>query len=606
MVPVFGEFAKHGISVGPEALSGWSETESSYRQRRGLKPDRRLGCMAKVLDDVLVDVPPESQTHRQVVRKEVDMGKLRLDPVVTLHYVVISAPTLEHAPGDAQRLRAALSEQWGLTGVQIRPDRLGALQAAIGAGDGKVTAAVRDGRDVVAVWPGFCEQVLGIAVDVGSTTIAGHLADLTTGEVVGSHGLMNPQVRLGEDLMSRVSYVALNPNGAERLTSLVRTAVAQLCSALLEAAELDADTVLEVVVVGNPIMHHLFLGWDVRPLGEAPFTLVTDEAIEVEATTVGLELNDAARVYLLPCLAGHVGADAAAMILSERPYDSDQITLLCDIGTNAEIVLGSSQRLLAASSPTGPALEGAQISSGQRAAPGAIERVRIDPQTLEPRIKVIGIEPWSDEPGFDERAEEITVTGICGSGIIEVLAELAAAGVILANGRIDEDAGRRSPRVVKDGRTHSYILWDKGAEVRVTQNDVRAVQLAKAALLAGARLLMDHLGSDRVDRIRLAGAFGSHLSAAHSIELGLIPRVPPDRASSAGNAAGTGALMALLSGESRREIEQAIGKVEKIETAIEPRFQEHFVDSMSFPGAGRGPAKPRRRSSRRTRRQVSL
>jgi len=446
-----------------------------------------------------------------------------------------------------------------------------------------------------------------VAVDVGSTTIAGHLADLTTGEVLGSHGLMNPQVRLGEDLMSRVSYVALNPDGAGRLTSLVRSAVAELCSTLVEAAGADRDSVLEMVVVGNPIMHHLFLGWDVRPLGEAPFTLVTDEAVEIEAQQVGIELNDATRVYLLPCLAGHVGGDAAGMILSERPYDSDEITLLCDIGTNAEIVLGDSRRLLAASSPTGPALEGAQISSGQRAAPGAIERVRIDPLTLEPRIKVIGIDPWSDEPGFDARAEQIPVTGICGSGIIEVLAELAASGVIMANGRINGEARQRSPRVVKDGRTYSYVLWDKGADVRVTQNDVRAVQLAKAALLAGARLLSDHLGSEQVDRIRLAGAFGSHLSASHSMDLGLIPQIPQDRASSAGNAAGTGALMALLSKECRHEIEQVIRRVEKIETAIEPRFQEHFVASMSFPGADEGPAKPkRRRSSRRTRREVSL
>ncbi|MCQ3803172.1 MAG: ASKHA domain-containing protein [bacterium] len=605
MTPVFGEFAKHGISVGPEALTEWSETESSYRKRRGLAADRRLGCMAKVLEDVLVDVPPESQTHRQVVRKEVDVGKLRLDPVTTLHYVVVEAPTLEHAPGDAQRLVAALAEQWALTGVAVGAEVLGMLQDAVRAGDGKVTAAVRDRREVVSVWPGFREQVLGVAVDVGSTTIAGHLADLTTGEVIASQGLMNPQVRLGEDLMSRVSYVALNEDGAQRLTSLVRSAVSELCSDLLEQAGADRESVLEMVVVGNPIMHHLFLGLDVRPLGEAPFTLATDGPVEIPASRVGIELNEATRIYLLPCIAGHVGADAAGMILSERPYGADEIMLLCDIGTNAEIVLGNADRLLAASSPTGPALEGAQISSGQRAAPGAIERVRIDPQTLEPRIKVIGVGPWSDEPGFSEQEAEIGVTGICGSGIIEVLSELAAAGVILADGRIDGASSERSPRVVRDGRTYSYILWDKGAVVRITQNDVRAVQLAKAALLAGARLLMDHLGSDQVDRIRLAGAFGSHLSASHSMELGLIPRIETHRATSAGNAAGTGALMCLLSGESRREIELVISGVEKIETAIESRFQEHFVASMSFPGASKGRSDPRRRSSRRNRRRTS-
>ena len=609
MTPVFGTFAKHGISVGPEALSEWSETESAYRRRRGLEPDRRLGCMAKVCGDLLVDVPPESQTHRQVVRKDVDIGKLRLDPVTTLHYVITPPSTLEEAAGDAQRLLRALGEQWDLTEVGVRAEMLGTLQEALREGRGKVTAAVRDGREVVAVWPGFSEVVLGVAVDVGSTTIAGHLADLTTGEILASEGLMNPQVRLGEDLMSRVSYAALNEDGGARLTSLVREAVNELCSGLVESAGAAPESVLEMVVVGNPIMHHLFLGLDVRPLGEAPFTLATDGPVEVSASRVGVDLADAARVYLLPCIAGHVGADAAGMILAERPYESEEITLLCDIGTNAEIVLGNSERLLAASSPTGPALEGAQISSGQRAAPGAIERVRIDPDTLEPRIRVIGIDPWSDEPGFSALEAETQVTGICGSGIIEALSELAAAGVITADGLIDGRAAERSRRVVETGRTFSYILWDQGSEVQVTQNDVRAVQLAKAALLAGARLLMDHLGTDRVDRIRLAGAFGSHLSASHSMALGLIPEIPPEGASSAGNAAGTGALMTLLSGECRREIEQITERVEKIETAIEPRFQEHFVEAMSFPGArqsrdGEGRVhqrRSRRGTSRRTR-----
>ena len=600
MTPVFGKFAKHGISVGPEALSGWSETEGSYRKRRGLAPDRRLGCMARVLEDVLVDVPPESQTHRQVVRKEVDVGKLRLDPVTTLHYVITVPPSLDDPAADSRRLTSALEGQWGLSGVTVRSETLGTLQAALREGNGRVTAAVRDRREVVGVWPGFSERVAGVAIDVGSTTIAGHLADLTTGEVLSSHGLMNPQVRLGEDLMSRVSYAAMNEDGGERLTALVRDAVNRLCSDLMESAEVEPDTVLEMVVVGNPIMHHLFLGLDVRPLGEAPFALATDRAVEIEAGRVGIDLADAARIYLLPCIAGHVGADAAAMVLAERPHRSEEMVLLCDVGTNAEIVLGNSERLLAASSPTGPALEGAQISSGQRAAPGAIERVRIDPNSLEPRLRVIGIDCWSDEPGFAEQEARTPITGICGSGIIEALAELAAAGVILSDGRMDGAASGSRGRVTEDGRTFSYTLWEGETVVKITQNDIRAVQLAKAALLAGARLLMDHLGTDRVDRIRLAGAFGSHLSASHSMALGLIPDIDSHRASSAGNAAGTGALMSLLSGECREEIEQIVKRVEKIETAVEPRFQEHFVASMSFPGALRRTSPgSRRRANRR-------
>jgi uncharacterized 2Fe-2S/4Fe-4S cluster protein (DUF4445 family) len=279
---------------------------------------------------------------------------------------------------------------------------------------------------------------------------------------------------------------------------------------------------------------------------------------------------------VLPCIAGHVGADTAGVILAEAPQRSGDVRVVVDVGTNAEIVLAAQGRLLAASSPTGPAFEGAQISSGQRAAPGAIERVRIDRTTLEPRIRVIGVDAWSDESEFGDAA----VTGICGSGIVEAVAELFLAGIIRGDGTIDGAAAARSERVVPDGRTFSYRLH---GDVLVTQNDVRAIQLAKAALYAGIRLLMDHAGVDTVDAVRLAGAFGSQIDPLHAMVLGLIPDCPADKATGAGNAAGTGALMALLSRAARSEVERVVRTVEKIETAVEPRFQEHFVDAMALP-----------------------
>src|SRR6185437_13209668 len=291
-----------------------------------------------------------------------------------------------------------------------------------------------------------------------------------------------------------------------------------------------------------------------------------------------------ARVHTLPCIAGHVGADAAGMILAERPDLSDKLTLLVDVGTNAEIVLGNRQRLLACSSPTGPAFEGAQISCGQRAAPGAIERVRIDPATLEARFKVIGSDPWSDQPGFAEAVAGTGVTGICGSGIIEVIAEMYLAGIISQDGVVAGELAARSPRIVPTGRTFAYILYAGGATpLTITQNDVRAIQLAKAALLAGVRLLMDRLGTDQVDRIRLAGAFGSHIDVKYAMVLGMIPDCDLSQVSSAGNAAGTGARIALLDNASRKIIEDLVRKVEKIETAIEPKFQAHFVEAMGIP-----------------------
>jgi uncharacterized 2Fe-2S/4Fe-4S cluster protein (DUF4445 family) len=440
--------------------------------------------------------------------------------------------------------------------------------------------AIHDALTITAIWPGFHDRSLGVAFDVGSTTIAAHLCDLLTGEVIATHGAMNPQIRFGEDVMSRVSYAMMNEGGAAELTMTVRQALDDAVGALADEANIERGDILEIVLVGNPIMHHLFLGLDPTPLGSAPFILATDRSVRIDAVDLGIEVHPRGRAYVLPCVAGHVGADAAAAMLSEAPQRDDEVQLLVDVGTNAEIVLGNSKRILAASSPTGPAFEGAQISSGQRAAPGAIERVRIDRDSLEPRIKVVGGEHWSDEAPFYEETSRAPVTGICGSGIIEVIAGLFLAGVIDGEGVIDGAAP--TDRVVADGRTFSYVLW-ADPQIMVTQADVRAVQLAKAALLAGARLLMDRYGTETVDAIRLAGAFGNHIDPSYAMVLGMIPDCDLANVSGAGNAAGTGAIMALLSGSARREVEELVRRVEKIETATEPRFQEHFVAALGIP-----------------------
>jgi uncharacterized 2Fe-2S/4Fe-4S cluster protein (DUF4445 family) len=459
------------------------------------------------------------------------------------------------------------------------------VQPALADGQRAVTVAVHR-RTIVRIWPGFVEDAFGIAVDVGSTTIAGHLCHLATGEVVASGGLMNPQIRFGEDLMSRVSYVMMNPGGERELTAAVRGAVGELIDRLTADARVAPDDVLDVVAVGNPIMHHLLLGIDPTPLGAAPFALATDLPVDTRAIDIDLPCRYA-RLHLLPCIAGHVGADTAAVILAEGPHRGEEVQLLVDVGTNAEIVLGNRDWLLAASSPTGPAFEGAQISCGQRATAGAIERVRIDRETLEPRYKVIGRDGWSDEAGLSPPGAG-PITGVCGSGIIEAVAELFLAGVIDADGAIDGTMAARSPRVVPNGRVFAYLLREadgSGPELRITQDDVRAIQLAKAALHAGIRLLMDHAGLDTVDRVRLAGAFGSHIDPTYALVLGLIPDCPRERVASVGNAAGSGAVRALLSKAARAEIADVARQVTKIETAVEARFQEHFVAALAFPHA---------------------
>ena len=578
-----GEFAKHGVSSSSANLSPVSAAEQSYSNRRGLASGHRLSCSALVQGDLVVDVPSSSQVHRQVVRKQADARVITLDPIVHLHYVEVQQPDMHDPSGDLQRLTKALRTEWQLTELTCDIEVLRTLQVALRKGDWKVTVAVHAGSRIIGVWPGFHDRALGLAVDVGSTTIAAHLCDLESGEVAASSGTMNPQIRFGEDLMSRVSYSMMHPGGAQQMTDAVRGALNTLAADVAREAHASHQDILEVTLVGNPIMHHLLLGIDPVELGGAPFALTTDDAVEVTAAEIGLNLHPNARVYVLPCIAGHVGADAAGMILAERPDLATELTLLVDVGTNAEIVLGNNQRLLACSSPTGPAFEGAQISCGQRAAPGAIERVRIDPNTLEARFRVIGSDLWSDEPGFAEAISRSGVTGICGSGIIEVIAEMYLAGIISQDGVIDGQLAARSDRIVPTGRTFGYVVHRGAVTLMVTQNDVRAIQLAKAALYAGIKLLMDHLGVDHVDRIRLAGAFGSHIDVKYAMVLGMIPDCDLAQVASAGNAAGTGARIALLDKRSRETVEELVRKVEKIETAIEPRFQEHFVEAMGIP-----------------------
>ena len=419
-----GHFAKFGIESAPGHLSPPGEKEARYAARRGLVDGRRLGCSALIEGDVVIDVPPESQVHKQVVRKRAEARDYTIDPAIRLHYVEVAEPDMHNPRSDFERLTDALGEQWGLGDLTADLHVLQGLQRALRDGKWSATVAVHRATRIVAVWPGFHERAYGAAFDIGSTTIACHLAEISSGAVVASAGRMNPQIRFGEDLMSRVSYVMMNPGGEGELTEAVRGAVNALIGEVADQAGVARSDILNAAFVGNPIMHHLLLGIDPTELGGAPFALAASGGLTLPARDIDLDVNPGARLYVLPCIAGHVGADAAGVVLSEAPHRADETVLIVDVGTNAEIVLGNSERLLAASSPTGPAFEGAQITAGQRAAPGAIERVRIDRDTLEARVKVIGCDLWSDEEGFGEATAGTGVTGICGSGIIEALAEM--------------------------------------------------------------------------------------------------------------------------------------------------------------------------------------
>ena len=582
-----GEFPKWALTVRPDHVSAPDSLELDYRGARPLIEGLRLGCGVRVNGPVVIDVPAQSQIHKQVVRKAANVDGLVVDPIVSLHFIKVD----DNPEGLSVTSLVAdrLSAEWGLDDVRFRFDVLADLHRATADPTPGLTVAVRRGGEgtggtdtapgpplVVAVHNGFVDRIVGAAIDIGSTTVAGHLCDLTTGEFLASAGRMNPQIRFGEDLMSRVSYVMMNRGGDVELTNAIQNALTELLTELMTEADLDWFHLAEVVLVGNPIMAHLALGIDPTPLGQAPFPLATDRAVTAEAPALGLPAGPT--VYFGPCIAGHVGADTAAAILSEKPHNSDAVQLLVDVGTNAEIVLGNRNGLLAASSPTGPAFEGAQISGGQRATAGAIERVRIDRETLEPRFKVIGNSHWSDDPRFAEAGPP--VTGICGSGIIEVISEMFLCGIIDAQGVIVPAGAERTDRVIAHDRTFDYRIHD---HIVITQNDVRAIQLAKAALRAGIDLLLEHAGIESVDEIRLAGAFGAHIDPICAMVLGLIPDCRPDAVRAVGNAAGSGAVRALLSATERAEMERVVASVTKIETATEPRFQELFVAALAFP-----------------------
>ncbi|TRL39866.1 ASKHA domain-containing protein [Rhizobium straminoryzae] len=583
-----GQFAKHQITSSLDHLSPPGAREARYDEVRGLPAGRRLSCSATILGDLVIDVPQDTVVNAQLVRKSADDRIIQRNPAIRMCYVEVDEPDMEKPLGDLDRLKASLARDWHFDDLAVDTHLLSQVQSILRKGGWKVTAAIHqdpsaDRAHLIALYPGLKNEAYGIACDIGSTTIAMHLSSLLSGRTIASAGTPNPQIRFGEDLMSRVSYVMMNPDGRAAMTNAVREALNGLIDRVSADGGIARSDILDSVFVGNPIMHHLFLGIDPTELGGAPFALAVSRAVQARASDLGLAMNDGTRSYLLPCIAGHVGADAAAATLAEGPHRQDDMMLLVDIGTNAEIVLGHSGRIVAASSPTGPAFEGAEISGGQRAAPGAIERVRIDPVTLEPRFRVIGIEPWSDEPGFAEAAETIKVTGICGSGIIEVVAELYLAGILSEDGVIDGTLAGRSPRIVANGRTFSYLLSDGEPRITVTQNDIRAIQLAKAALYAGVKLLMDRQGVATVDRIGLAGAFGTFIDPTYAMVLGLIPDCDLGRVKAVGNAAGTGARMCLLNRDHRREIEALVGRIEKIETALEPSFQQHFVDAMALP-----------------------
>ncbi len=583
-----GRHAKFNITVSDDSISKLSPTEKKAIFDGELAQGRRLSCRAKVHGDLVVNIPADAREAESSIQKKSTAFETALNPSVKLHMLKLPVPTLEDNPCDSETVLSMLAG----SGIKARISHhaLRKLQPLLSQHDRTIICVVRDEAEVIDIWPPSSKAVFGAAVDVGSTSVALYVYNLTTGQLAYEKAAMNPQIRFGEDLMSRVSYVMMNKGGEAKLTQAIRDQVALMIGQAVTDLELAPDQLLEITMVGNPVMHHFFNGFNPVELGLAPFTLVVKDWLDVSAKNLGLDgdggLSATARISWLPLIGGHVGADTAAAYLTQMQAMQGRSVLLVDIGTNAEIVLSHQGRVAAASSPTGPALEGAEISSGVRASLGAIERVRIDPVTKDGRVKIIGHEHWITDT--DEDFGSHRITGICGSGIFEVMVELADAGLLDQSGLFIPDAAPH--RFSQDGNVWKYCLLERAENpIYVKQTDIRAVQLAKAALYAGAQLLAESLGCERFDEILLAGAFGTHLDARYVADIGIIPLLvsgpPADKIRSIGNAAGMGAAMTLINRDEKSKIIAAVKTIEKMETALEPKFQDYFVDAMKFPTA---------------------
>ncbi len=591
-----GKHSKFGVECKPENVSGVTTLERQLIADNPIYKGKRLACQTCVKGDLVIDVPEESQEHKAYISKKNAKQDYSLSSAISIFNCNLEESTLDKNPSATENLLLQLKKQ----GVNAKVDfnLLGDLQGLISKTKGKLTVAVRDNNKVVAIYPQGELQVIGAAIDIGSTTLALYVYDLQNGRLNYESSAMNPQIRYGEDLMSRVSYVMMNKGGENKLTQAVRNKVTEMLHNACEILELQLDKLLEIIIVGNPIMHHIFFGISPVELGQAPFTVATRGWLDVDAQKLGLDLYPNTRISSLPLIAGHVGADTAAAYLSQMDIMHSQTTLLVDIGTNAEIMLAKEGKVYATSSPTGPAFEGAEISSGVRATYGAIERVRIDKETLNIRYKVIGCDFWSDEPNFE--LANVKPIGICGSGIIEAIVSFAETGIIDQSGLFVESIA--SDRFSKSGNTVRFLLVDQGEQsIFIEQVDIRSIQLAKAALSAGVSILMDYLHCTNFDQILLAGAFGAHLDARYVALLDIIPTSTEDKIISVGNAAGIGASAALLDVNKRKNIIDAVDNVVKIETATESKFQQYFVDAMKFSVS---PTKSQKANKNRRRRKL--
>lgn len=563
------------VVEGAGNLSPLTEVESRHLPPEKLELGFRLACQARVYGDVTIKVPEHSRTGKQ---KLVIMGvepPYPLKPAVRKIYVELSPPTLEDPLADDLRLINALKVR-GLNIEEIDHEVLTKLPDVLRYAEWKVTVTIIDDRRIIDVEPGdTSKQCYGIAVDIGTTKVACFLVDLNTGELLYACGAMNPQIPYGEDVMSRISYAMEGEKNLQRLKEAVVDGINRLIDECLSITKIKREHIYELVAVGNTAMHHLFIGIQPLHLGRSPYPPAAAKGYSFPPSAIGTSINRRGRVYILPNIAGFVGADAVACILATGIHKSNDLKLLMDVGTNTEVSLGNAKEIMSCSTASGPAFEGAHIKFGMRASTGAIERVKIDDETYEPEISTI---------------DDAKPRGICGSGIIDAIAEMLRVGLLDTGGRIQR---KNTPRIREGPQGLEYVLaWKeetptKAEDIVITQKDVREIQLAKAAMRAGCEILMKRMGvtKDHISELIIAGAFGSYINPESARIIGMIPEVPVEKIKFVGNAAGSGARMCLKSVEARREAEEIARRVKYIELAALPEFQVEYMNAMALPHA---------------------
>jgi uncharacterized 2Fe-2S/4Fe-4S cluster protein (DUF4445 family) len=587
-----GDYAQWEIESRVEHAGPRQAVEEELLAPEELASGFRLACVAAVQGDMVVHIPDESRRGRQVISKQARVNHFPAKPAIRTYRIDVSPSDLENPMADWERANQAMAAHGDLAGADWDLAALRDLPIALRRGNGRICLDVRMNREVIRARQNDQRRLLGLALDLGSTSMAVYLCDLNSGEIVATASGMNPQCKYGDDVVSRISYHQMNPGGLDEMRKAVVEAVNALAdqtlaelNATVTGRDLSREDILDMTLCGNAVMQQIILGIDPEPLGVLPFTPVKRGSISIKARDIGIRINPGASVMVMPMPAGYVGGDIVAALVGQSEAMQDGPSLLVDIGTNGEVVLAHGGRLWCTSCATGPALEGAQISFGMRAAEGAIERVRIDPATLEVDYKVIGHPHWRSQWS----TEAIRVRGICGSGIIEATAQLFLSDLIAANGAMRKTSP--SKRLVinpQNGMPAFVLAWADetrlGKDLTISQKDVRQIQLAKAALNTGCHYLLQRIENDgTLQSVRIAGSFGAHIDHEMAMVLGMLPAIAAERIANVGNAAGEGCCAALLNTDMRRSCDRLAEEMQYIELTLEPDFAHQLAQATLLP-----------------------